>query len=368
MDQLQVHYELYVRRVPGAPWSLEMASENRAQVVDTANLMMEEKRVAAVRVSKETLDPHSREFRSVTILSKGKVEGGRKRKTVEDHEPLCVSPQDLYTVHARDRIGRVLDNWLSRQQATAFELLHRADLIERLEAAGIELQHAVQKIAVPEAQARGLSTHEMIRSFQRLIERSTNRVLKDDRRGAFPNLEVEGFTPATERVFHEPEAAYLLGGGIAALLGQARGWSAKIACLLDLADDAPKTPGPRKLAFEVIEQPLSEILESRSGLMDLLGPNLDLGGRLAAMTRLAASEAVTRLIAIEPAVARSMPPLDGAAIRLAAWMEEPYFATVRAAIGRRILQEIMGPRRLRPTDPCCRWSRCRRPSSPARAC
>jgi len=33
MDQVQVHYELFVRKTPGAPWSLEMAGENRAQVV-----------------------------------------------------------------------------------------------------------------------------------------------------------------------------------------------------------------------------------------------------------------------------------------------------------------------------------------------
>ena len=79
MDQLQVHYELFVRKTPGAPWTLEMASENRAQVVETAETLMDERRVAAVRVSKETLDDDSREFQSVVILSKGHVECGRKR-------------------------------------------------------------------------------------------------------------------------------------------------------------------------------------------------------------------------------------------------------------------------------------------------
>jgi hypothetical protein len=351
MDQLQVHYELYVRRTPGAPWSLDMATESRAQVIETAEALMEEKRVAAVRVTKETLDPDTREFRSVSILSKGKVEGGRKRKVIEDREPLCVTPQDLYTVHARDRIGRVLEGWLGRHQATPFELLHRADLIELLDAAGIELQHAVQKIAIPEAQARGLTVHELIRSFQSLIERSIARVLKDARRNAFPNLEAEGFARAVERLAGDPDCTYLLGGGVAARLAAARGWGGKVACLLDLADDAPSAPALRAVAFEVLEQPLSEILESRAGMIDLLGPDLDLGGRLAAMTRLAASQAVAQLIRIEPAVARSMPPLEGAAKRLAGWMEDPLFDTVRSAIGRRILREIMGPRRLRPAHP-----------------
>ena len=136
MDQLQVHYELFVRKTPAAPWALEMASENRAQVVETAETLMDEKRVAAVRVSKETLDEESREFQSVVIVSKGHVEAARKRKPVENREALCVSPQDLYSAHARDRIGRLLENWLSHHHATPFELLHRPDLIAKLDAAG----------------------------------------------------------------------------------------------------------------------------------------------------------------------------------------------------------------------------------------
>ena len=351
MDQLQVHYELFVRKTPGAPWTLEMASENRAQVVEAAETLIDEKRVAAVRVSKETLDPDSHEFQSVAILSKGHVESGRKRKVVEDREPLCVAPQDLYSAHARDRIGRLLEGFLHRNHATPFELLHRPDLVEKLDAAGNELQHAVQKIAVPEAQARGISVHELIRSFQTLIERSIARVLGDGRRDRFPSLADESFAAAAERIAGEPEAAYLIGGAVAAHLADGEGWSDKLMRLLDLADAAPRDSGPRRLAFEVLEQPLSEILESRSGLAELLGPSLDLGGQLAAMTRLVARDAVTALVAIEPQAAKSLPPLHGAAARLAEWLAEPPFAGTRAAVGRRILRELMGPRRLRPASP-----------------
>src|SRR6185312_13707299 len=240
MDQLQVHYELFVRKTPGAPWTLEMASENRAQAVESAETLIGENRVAAVRVSKETLDEESREFQSVVILSKGQVESARKRKVVDDREPLCVTPQDLYSAHARDRIGRLLEGWLTRNHATPFELLHRPDLIEKLDAAGNELQHAVQKIAVPEAQARGISVHELIRSFQGLIERAINRVLGDGRRERFPSLADGSFAAAAERIAGEPEAAYLIGGAVAAHLGEGDGWSNKLMRLLDLADAAPR--------------------------------------------------------------------------------------------------------------------------------
>ncbi len=351
MDQLQVHYELFVRKTPGAPWTLEMASENRAQVVDTAETLMAEKRVAAVRVSKETLDEDSREFQSVVILSKGHVEAGRKRAPIEDRDPLCVTPQDLYSAHARDRIGRLLEGWLNRNHATPFELLHRPDLVEQLDASGNELQHAVQKLAVPEAQARGISVHELIRGFQNLIERSIARVLGDGRRDRFPSLAKEGFAAAAERIAGDPEAAYLIGGAVAAHLAEGASWSDKLMRLLDLADAAPRDTGARRLAFEVLEQPISEILESRAGLAELLGPGLDHGGKLAAMTRLVARDAVAALVSIEPQASKQLPPLQGPAARLAEWLAEPPFASTRAAVGRRILRELMGPRRLRPSNP-----------------
>ena len=351
MDRLQVHYELYVRRTPSAPWSLDMATESRSQAIETAETLLAESRVSAVKVTKETLDSETREFASVSILAKGLTEGVKKPRIVENREPLCVTPSDLYNVHARDRIGRLLDGWLARRQATPFELLHRPDLVEELDASYNELQHAVQKIAVPEAQARGISVHELIRSFQGLIERAISRVLKDARRGAFPDLERESFAAVAERLAGAPDGAYLLGAGVAAQLAASHAWPDKVSRLLDLADAAPKSAGARKLAFEVLEQPLAEILESRAGVADLLGSDLDLGGRLAAMTRLAASETVTGLIRVEPAVAHTMPPLKGAALRLADWLEKPHFASARSAVGRRILAELMGPRRLRPGDP-----------------
>jgi hypothetical protein len=350
MDHLQVHYELFVRHTPGAPWKLEMAGESRAQVVEAAETLMQEGRVAAVRVSKETFDEGSHEFQSVTILSRGKVDSGRKRKVIENREPLCVTPEDLYTVHARDRIGRLLEGWLVRNRATPFELLHRPDLIEKLDAAGNELQHAVQKIAVPEAQARNISVHELIRSFQRVIERAITRVLADGRRGRFAQVSAETFAAAVERALPEPDATYLIGGAVARFLAEGESWSDKVSRLLDLAAAAPPQGLARLLAFEVLEQPLSEILESRAGLVELLGAGLDLGGQLAAMTRLVASDTVTALTAVEPALAASLPPLEGAAVRLADWIIQPPFVGTRAAVGRRILRELMGPRRLRPSS------------------
>jgi hypothetical protein len=191
--------------------------------------------------------------------------------------------------------------------------------------------------------------HELIRSFQSLIERAITRVLNDGRRGRFPDLD-DGFALTVERTLSEPDAVYLLGGAVAEHLSAAKTWSDKVMRLLDLADAAPRSPAGQKLAFQVLQQPLSEILESRAGVGELLGANLDLGGQLAAMARLVASDAVNTLVTIDANVSKILPPLEGAALRLSEWVIQPPFADVRAAVGRRILRELVGPRRLRPTS------------------
>jgi hypothetical protein len=352
MSDAQVHFELFGRRKPNAPWTLELATEDRAVAVSTAEELLAEGRAVAVKVCKEILDPETRSFKSVTILNKGVPDTGPSKKQRDpDDTPLCVAPSDLYSAHARERIGRLLDGWLRRARVTPFELLHRPDLVEQLDASGVEIQHAVQKVAIPEAQARGISVHEMIRSFQKLVQRAVEQILKDGRRDAFPNLDTEDFAAAATRLVDEPERHYLLGGGVARHLSRAEGWREKVGLILDLAEAAPETGRPRALAFQVLEQPLSEMLGARGGLAELLGSELDLGASLAALARLAAGQEVATLERVDPTIESQIPRLSGHAARLATWLSGEAFDSVRLAIGKRILKELTGPRRLRPGDP-----------------
>lgn len=350
MDGHRVHFEVYVRKTPGAPWTLDLATENRTTATQTAQDLMSGNRVAAVKVTKETFDDESREFQTVVILKLGQAEVAAKSRPQAEAQPLCVTPQDLYTLHARERIGRLLEGWLERNNATPFELLHRPDLVEKLEASGVDLQHAIQKIAVPEAHARQMSVHELIRVFHGLIERAVERLLKDARKGVLPNVDKEGFAAAAERVAQDPDRSYLLGAGVAASIAPAKNWSDKVDRLMDLADAAPKAGGARALALATVQQPLAEILEAKPGIADILGRGQDLGANLAAMTRLSAYEAVEKLIQVEPSVKKVMPELSPLATRLAQWLAGDNFKDTRAALGRRILRELTGPRRLRPGD------------------
>ena len=352
MSGSQVHFELFARRKMNAPWTLELATENRTAAIEAAEDMMAQNRAAAVKVCKETLDPETGAFKSISILAKGAVNATKQKNDADgDETPLCVTPSDLYTVHARERIGLLLDGWLRRSRVTPFELLHRPDLIEDLDASGVEIQHAVQRVAVPEAQARGLTVHEVIRTFQALIQRAVERLIKDGRKNAFADVEGPAFAESAIRLIDDPERSYLLGGGVAAYMARASDWPGKIGLILDLAENAPDAGPPRGLAMQVLEQPLSEVLGSRGGLADILGPELDLGGQLAALTRLAAGREVKALTSFDPNIAIQIPPLTGEAARLASWLEREAFESVRASIGRRILRELGGPRRLRPDDP-----------------
>jgi hypothetical protein len=350
MPVADVHFEVFVRRYPDSGWTLKMATDVRATALDSAKEMIERGQVAAVRVMRETLDPATGEFHGLTILNLGVPERPRKVKAPEPTEPLCVAPQDLYTCHARERLGRLLETWLERREATPFELLHRPDLVEQLEASGVEISHAIQKIAVPEAHSRGATVAEMTASFKSLAERAIERLMKDARKG-LPQVSPDSFGKVAAQLAKDPEGAYRLGCAVAAHIAPGGSWAEKVALLLDLADNAPAEGAGRALALSVIAQPLEEIVGCDKGLDNILGGGLDLGARLAAMTRLAAANVVDQLVKAEPSVAKVTPELSARAQRLAKWLPCEAFEGVRGALGQRILRDLGGQRRLRPSDP-----------------
>jgi hypothetical protein len=80
----------------------------------------------------------------------------------------------------------------------------------------------------------------------------------------------------------------------------------------------------------------------------MIGRDLDLGARLAAITRMSAIEAVETLMRGDERLRALMPPLSSTGERLAHWLSVEDFEHVRRALARRVLRELNGPRRLRP--------------------
>ena len=346
-----IHYEVYVRKTAPSAWSLLIATEDRKHAMETAEDQMNDRLAVAVRVTKETLDPETMEFNSLTILTLGLPEQKTRAKPQAPPQPACSHPAELYSPHSRALIGRVLEEWLKRQGVTAFELLHRPDLAERLEASGVELQHAVQKIAVPESQASGQDVHAMVRHYQKLAEQTIARLLKAGRAGQFPSVEDRPIAELAQRLNGATDRAFVMGGVVAGALKERRGARDRLAALMDLIDAAPPEGPPRALVVVAIEQIAAEMLAVRRNLTELLGPALDQGANLAAVVRMAAPREVDQLIAMDPRMALLTPTVEGPAERLGRHLAAGEFPLLAASLARMVVQELASPRRLRPNDP-----------------
>lgn len=346
-----VHYEVFIRKTAPAPWSLHMATEDRAVAVRTAEDILAGKGAVAVRVTRETLDPDTMLFKSMTVLTRGAPEvQSRRPGPAQEAGPRCSVPQDFYAPQARETIGRVLEDWLARHGVTAFELLHRPDLAEKLEASGVELQHAIQKVAVPESQNIGRPVHDLVRHYQKLSDQALERVVSAGRRNLFPGLGDCSVTDIADRIAGQPERAFIMAGVICSALKDVRGGRARLQRLMDLADQAPPKGAPHAMIMVPIEQLLCEQFALRTSLADVLGPSLDQGASLAAVVRMVAPGDIKALVSQNSRLALQIPAIDGPAARLSARLEAGQFPLLSAALARMILRELMSPRRLRPGD------------------
>ena len=244
----------------------------------------------------------------------------------------------------------MLEDWLGRHGVTAFELLHRPDLAEKLDASGVELQHAIQKIAVPESQDVGQPVHDLVRHYQKLSDQAVERVIAAGRRNLFPGLESASIADLAHRLAGQPDRAFIMGGVVSGALKGLRGGRARLDRLMDLADRAPMDGAPHAMVMVPIEQLLCEMLGTRTSLADVLGPSLDQGASLAAVVRMVAPREINALIAQDPRLALQVPAVDGPAARLGARLESGQFPLLSAALARMVQRELMSPRRLRPND------------------
>ena len=346
-----IHYEVYVRKSAPSAWTLLIATEDRKHAIETAEDQLHDRLAVASRVTKETLDPDTMEFSSLTILTLGAPEEKKKKVADPAIRPACSGPADFYSPHARALIGRVLEDWLKREGVTAFELLHRADVAERLEAAGVELQHAIQKVAVPESQATGQDVHGVVRHYQKLVEQGMARLRKAERDGRFPALEGRSIADLAHRLAGSSDRAFSMGGVVAGALKDRRGARERLGALMDLMDAAPADGPPRALVVVAIEQIVAEMLAVRTNLTEILGPSLDQGANLAAIVRMVAPAEMDSLLRMDPRLALMMPDVDGPAARLGVHLAAGELPLLAASLARLVTRELTSPRRLRPADP-----------------
>src|SRR5690606_11546902 len=147
-----------------------------------------------------------------------------------------------------------------------------------------------------------------------------------------------------------PDRAFLMGGAVAGSLRGLVGARARLERLMDICDRAPADGPPRALVFVSVEQILCELLGTRAGLVQILGPGLDQGSSLAAVVRMVAPREIGALVAHDPRLAVLVPPVEGPPARLGERLAAGEFPLLAAALARMVLRELMSQRRLRPGD------------------
>ncbi len=333
----QIHYEVFVRRGNARGFTLVDALNGRDDALAAARDLLAAGKASGVRVVKETFDEGTGEFRSVTIFEDGQTQV--KLSAAQEDAPNalpCFSPDDLYGAHARHVMARLFADPLARWKVTVSELIHRADLIEKLESAGSVWQAAVQKVAIAQAQSTGQPVAKVVRALNELAERAVVRLYKDEKAGRFPACETpQELAAAAARVAGQADAAYVLGGATAKYLAPAKSWAEKVARVLAALDCMPEGEAARAALGGRIDAVASETVSGAAAIQELLGAQPELGAALTAMSDLYLGRAGDGA---------------GAGLRaLASAFAAGRFPEARTAVAKRVLAELRTHKKLAAT-------------------
>ena len=277
----QIHYEIFRRVGAKGGWTMHDVRNVREDAITIAQELMASEKATGVKVVKETYNDDTGDYLSLKIFEEGHNQVKVDPKAEDaPHALPCFKPDDLYSYHARSTIARLLSDFLARNRITVTELLHRADMLEKLEATGTLYQHAIQKVAVAQAASTSVSVQAIVKSLNDLSTKAIQKVYRDQRNGAFSNPGAEHIAPLAVKLAGSPDGAYLFNGAIARYLADAQGWDEKVSRLLTLMDLAPEGEVPKKLVLSVVDVIVAEVLGGAAALHELMGKSDNLAGAL----------------------------------------------------------------------------------------
>jgi len=284
----EIHYEVFRRAGARGGWTLHEVASSREMAISMAQELMASEKATGVKVVKETYNDDTGDFLTLKIFEEGHNQL-KMAPAQEDapHALPCFKPDDLYSYHARTTMMRLLVDFLSRNKITITELIHRADMLEKLEATGTLYQHAIQKIAVAQAANTTTPVQHIVKSLNELTTQAFHRVYRDQRKGLFPDPYPHQFAelavklaPQGSLATASSDAAYVFNGALARHLKDATGWDDKVLRLLAIMESAPADEAPRKLMLSSVDAILSEALNGSAALHELMGPAENLGQAL----------------------------------------------------------------------------------------
>ena len=334
-----IHYEIFSRQGAKGVWKMLDVRTEREAALQFAQSLMADEKATGVKVVKETYNEDTGDYLSLKIFE----DGHNQVKTAPAQEDVphalpCFKPDDLYSYHARATMTRLIAEYLSRNKITITELIHRADMLEKLEATGTLLQHAIQKIAVAQAASTSTPVAQIIKSLNELTTKAFHRVYRDERGKLFPVVAQDGFNTLAVKLADQSDGLYILNGAIAKHLSDAKGWDEKVFRLLSLTKDAPAEGPGRQLLLTAIDSLIGEVLAGSAALHELIGSNETLGQALMCLVQL--------FLGQEPANS------DGRAglIALTQHFAADDMPEARTAIANRILAEFKSAKRLCPAS------------------
>jgi len=332
----QVHFEVFRRAGARGGWTLHEVVNDRTRALSMAQEMMASEKATGVKVVKETYDDDTGDYLSLKIFE----DGHNKMKIApaqEDTPPSlpCFKPDDLYSYHARQTMMRLFGDFLARNKITITELIHRADMLDKLEATGTVYQHAVQKIAVAQAASSTTPVQQIVKNLNELATQATQRVYRDQRKGLFPNPRTDQFAELAAKLAGQGDAAYIFNGALARHLRDTQGWNDKVLALLEILAQTPASGDARTLILSSIDAILAEALSASTALHELIGQAENL------------AEALTRLVELFLGKL-SADASHGGVAALSARFAADELPEARTAIARRIVAEFKSAKRLRP--------------------
>lgn len=332
----EVHYEIFSRQGAKGGWKMLDVRNDREVAIEFAKSLMADEKATGVKVVKETYNNESGDYLTLKVFEDGHNQF-KSTPAQEDapHALPCFKPDDLYSYHARATISRLLGDYLARNKITLTELSHRADALERLEATGTLLQHAIQKIAVAQAASTTTPIHQIVKSLNELVNRAIQKVYRDSQSKYFPTTPLPGFNKLADKLCKEPDGAYVLNGAIAQYLRDAKGWDEKVQRLLALTEQADGEG--RTLLLASIDTIIAEILGGSAALRELIGAQDDFGDELTNLVEL--------FLGTKPKDADRQ-----GLIALTHHFAADDLPEARTAIAQRLMAEFKSIKRLRPTS------------------
>ncbi|HVZ27678.1 MAG TPA: hypothetical protein VG798_03400 [Rhizomicrobium sp.] len=331
----EIHYEIFRRAGAKGGWTLHDVRSDREGALELAKNLMAAGGAAGVKVVKETYNDETGDYLTLKIFEEGHNEV--KIPVAQEDAPHaipCFRPEDLYSYHARATIRRLMPDFLARNRITVTELIHRADMLEKLEATGTLYQHAIQKVAVAQAASTAAGVQQIVKSLNELVTQATQKVYRDQRKGLFPNPHPHQFAELAGKLARQGDGAYIFNAALANHLKDAKGWDDKVALLLEVMESAPSQEAPRKLVLSSVDAILAEVMGGSAALHELMGPSEHL------------AEALSKLVEIF--LGRAPKDAKDGLSKLTAHFARDDLAEARTAVAERIVAEFKSTKRLVP--------------------